>query len=129
MGISSHAFKQSTKTIQEVCCWKGLVTQAELFAKMCKACRQFKKRKTLYGNLPPKTTAELKPWNMVHVHLLDPYSKSIRQQQPGGTVIRNNASLNCMTIIDPDTGWSEIVEIPMFDLEEVTIGNNEYIYK
>ena len=34
-----------------------------------------------------------------------------------------------MTIIDPAKGWFEISKIPMFDLEEVTIGNYEYIDK
>ena len=61
---------------------------------------------------------------MVHVDLIGPYSKSIRQQQPGGTVIRNNASLTFMTIFYPTTGWFNIVEIPRFDLEEVTLGND-----
>ena len=102
----------------------GLVTQAELFAKICKTCQQFKKRKTIYGHLPPKNIAELKPWDIVHVDLIGPYSKTIIQQQPGNTVIRNNASLTCMTMIDPATGWFEIVEIPTFDLEEVTIFND-----
>ena len=32
-------------------------------------------------------------------------------------------------MVDPATGWFEIVEIPMFDLKEVTIGNDEYIDK
>ena len=65
----------------------------------------------------------------MHVYLVVPYSKSIRKQHPGGTAIRKNASLTCMTMIDPDTGWFEIFEIPTFDLEEVTIGNDEYIDK
>ena len=34
-----------------------------------------------------------------------------------------------MPMIDPSTGWFEIANIPTFDLEEVTIGNNEYIDK
>ena len=34
-----------------------------------------------------------------------------------------------MAMIDPDTVWFEIVEITMFDLEEVTIVNDEYIDK
>ena len=75
------------KTIWEVCYWKGLVKKSELFDKMCKTCQQFKNRKTLYGHLPPKNTTELKPWDTVHVDLIGPYSKSIRQQQSGGTVI------------------------------------------
>ena len=49
------------KTIREVCYWKGLLTQAELFTKMCKTCQKFKNRKTVYGHLPPKNIAELKP--------------------------------------------------------------------
>ena len=34
-----------------------------------------------------------------------------------------------MTMIDPATGWFKIVKIPTFYLEEVTIGNDEYMYK
>ena len=34
-----------------------------------------------------------------------------------------------MTTIDLATGWFKIVQIPTFDLEEVTIGNDEYIDK
>ena len=96
------------KTILEVCYRKGLFTQSELFAKTCKIFQQFKNRKTLYGHLPPKNISELKPWYLVHVDLIGPYSNSIRQQQPGGTVIRKNASLTCMAMIDPFKGWFEI---------------------
>ena len=73
--------------------------------------------------MPPNNIAELKPWNALHVDLIGPYSKSIRQHQPGGTVILNNNSVSFMTIIDLTTGWFEIFEIPTFDLKEVTIGN------
>ena len=38
-------------------------------------------------------------------------------------------SLTCMTMIDPATGWFDIVEILTFDLDEVTAGNDEYIDK
>ena len=34
-----------------------------------------------------------------------------------------------MTMIEPETGWFEIVEIPTFNLDEVTAGNDEYIDK
>ena len=34
-----------------------------------------------------------------------------------------------MTMIDSGTVWLKIVEIPMFDLDEVTAGNDEYIDK
>ena len=66
---------------------------------------------------------------MVHVDLIVTYSKFIRQHQPGGAIINNNFSITCMPMIEPATGWFEIVEVPMFDLNEVTEGNNEYIDK
>ena len=65
----------------------------------------------------------------MHVDLIVPHINSIIQQHTGGTVILKNASLTCVTMIDPGTGWFEIVEIPMFDLEEVALGNDEYIDK
>ena len=34
-----------------------------------------------------------------------------------------------MTMIGLMTGWFKIVEIPMYNLYEVTGGNDEYIYK
>ena len=102
---------------------------SKMYAKPCKICQQFKKRKTTYGYLPPKNISELKPWNSVHVDLIGPYIKSIRQQQPGSTVIQKNASITCTTMIDPATGWFDIVQVPTFDLEEATRGNDEYIDK
>ena len=65
----------------------------------------------------------------MHVDLIGPYGKSISQQKIGGTAIRNNASITSMKMIDPATVWFEIVDIPKFDLKEVTIGNDEYIDK
>ena len=88
-----------SKKIREICYWKGLVAQAELFAKTFNICQQSKKRKTVYGHLLPKNISELKLWDTVHVDLIVPYRKSIRQHQTGGTVIRKNASLNCMEMI------------------------------
>ena len=118
-----------SKTTQEVCYWKGLVTQADLFSKTCKICQQFKNRKTLYGHLPPKNIEELKPWDMVHVDLIGTYINSIRQPHPGSAIINKNFSLTCMAMIDPITDWFEIFQIPTLDPDEEKIGNDEYIDK
>ena len=59
----------------------------------------------------------------MHVDLIVPYSKSIIKQQPGGAIIIKNVSLTCMTMIDPATGWFKIVEIPTYDIDDVTSGN------
>ena len=61
---------------RELCYWKGLFTQAGLYAKPCKICQHFKKGKTLYGNLPPKNISKLKPWNLVHLYLIGTYNRS-----------------------------------------------------
>ena len=65
----------------------------------------------------------------MNVDLIGPYRKSIRKQQPGGSVIFKNDILTCVTMIDPATGWFDIVKIPTFDLNEIAIGNDECIYK
>ena len=65
----------------------------------------------------------------MHVKLIGTFSKSIRQHNTGGAITRNNASLACMTMIEPDTGWFDIVEIPTCNIDEVTGGNNEYTDK
>ena len=64
-----------------------------------------------------KNIAELKQWDTVHVDLIYSYGKSIRQNKPGGTVIRKNASLTFMAMIDLAAGWFKIVKMPTFDLE------------
>ena len=100
-----------------------------MYANLCNICQQFKNRKTIYGNLPSKNITELKAWDLVYVYLVGLYRKSIRQHQPGGVIIRKNVNLTRMTMNDPATGWFEIIEIPTFDLNKVTAGNDEYIDK
>ena len=58
--------------------------------------------------MPPKNIAELKTRDTMHVDLIGPYSKFVRHQHPGGSIIKNNFSLASMTMIDPATGWFEI---------------------
>ena len=76
-----------------------------------------------------KNIKELKSWDLVHVDLIGPYIKSIRQQNLGGAIIQNDDSLTCTTMIDPATGWFDVVKILTFDLDELTAGNDEYIDK
>ena len=65
----------------------------------------------------------------MHVDLIGPYSKYIRQHQRGGYIIKNNVSLTCIMVIGPATCWFKIIEIPTYDLNEVMGGNYEYIDK
>ena len=117
------------KTLTEVCYWKGLAHQAKQHAKQCELCQTFKKRSKRYGKLPPKDIGLLKPWHTVHVDLIGPYTKTVKQMQPGGTVTEVDLYLTCMTFIDPATGWFEITQVPYYDLDQVKVQNQEYIDK
>ena len=65
---------------------------------------------TRYGCLIPKNNAEPKPWDTVHVDLICPYIKSIRQQHLVGTTTNSDASITYMTMIKPTTGWFEFLK-------------------
>ena len=92
-------------TIRKVFYWKGLLTQAAISVKTGNKCQHFKKRKTLYGYLPPKIIASLKMFNSVNINLLVPYSKSIRQHHTGDKTIKKYMSLTLMIMIYPTSGW------------------------
>jgi hypothetical protein len=117
------------KTLQEVCNWKGITTQAKLHAKHCKSCQKFKRRAARYGHVPPMNIAQLTPWNMVHIDLISPYTKTVKQHQPGNKIKEVDLFLTCMTFIDPATEWFEIVEVPYYDLDEIKMDNQQYIHK
>jgi hypothetical protein len=56
------------------------------------------------GHLPPKLLEEI-PWERLCIDLVGPYT--IRSKEKS-----NVATLHCLTMIDPVTGWFEIAEIP-----------------
>jgi len=83
-----------------------------------------------YGLLPPKEIGKLKPWqHTVHIDLIGPYTVTVKQQQLANQIVNTKLTLVYMTFIDLATGWFEIAEVPTHDLEEVKIGNKEYIDK
>ena len=101
----------------------------DLYIKTCNKYQQFKNRKTIYGNLPTNIISALKWCNLVHIDLVGPYTKSIRQQNPGDEIINKYVRLTSMTMIDTATGWFDIFYVPWFKLEQLSRGNIEYIYK
>ena len=46
----------------------------------------------------------------------------------GGAIIKNNYSFTCIRMINPATSWFEISEVLMYELNEITADNDEYIY-
>jgi hypothetical protein len=70
--------------------------------KACVVCKEFKKRQKKYDKLLPKEP-ECIPWHILCIDLIGPcrFGK-------GKYVFQ----LQCLTMIDPATGWFEIVEVP-----------------
>ena len=60
---------------------------------------------------------------------MGPYTKKVKQIQPGGTVTEVELYLTCMTFIDPATRWFKIAQVPYYDLDQIKVQNQEYIDK
>ncbi len=89
LTIGQHYYwKNMRKTVQSVC-------------KTCGVCKLTKPKTQKYGLLPPKE-AEVTPWKTVCIDLIGDYKFGHGKKQ---------ANLSCLTMIDPATGWFEIVTI------------------
>ena len=107
------------KTLRKVCYWKGMASQCITLCKKCAECQQFKPRKTKYGHVPPKNVGVLVPWDTVHTDLIGPYTITTDQYQVDGSTKEVTLQLTCMTMLDPVTGWFEIVEVPQHIIQQL----------
>ena len=87
-------------------CWKGMRTTVQSVCGRCPTCQETKKQFRKYGKLPPKEP-EVIPWYTLCIDLIGPYSFDVTVKGRKKTII-----LHCLTMIDPTTGWFEIVEVP-----------------
>jgi transposase InsO family protein len=101
------------ETIAATMYWRSLRSDVRRHVKRCQSCQRGKKRKRKYGKLPTKT-AEIIPWRSVCVDLIGPYTFKGKD----GTVL----DFMCLTMIDPATGWFEIVELPLASVTIVRKG-------
>ena len=84
--------------------WRSLRSDVRKHVKKNKSSQLGKKRTRQYGKLPPKL-AETVPWRSVCGDLIGPYTIKAR----GKPIL----DFMCLTMIDPVTGWFEIIEIPL----------------
>ena len=98
--------------------WKGLTTSVKAVCTKCLACKLSKPSNKKYGHLPPKPEAEIIPWRTCCIDLIGPYTFS-KKDNPSED--KNATTLICLTMIDPATGWFEIIETP--DKRADTIAN------
>ena len=101
------------ETLTAVMYWKGMRKHILKHVKTCDRCQKGKRHKRKYGHLPPKV-ATIIPWKQVCVDLVGPYTIKAKN----GTIL----DFMCLTMIDPATGWFEIVELPNCDVTYVRNG-------
>ena len=80
-----------------------MVHTCDDYVRECDTCQRSKKKQNKYGKLPHKETVRT-PWKNVCADLIGPYT--IRGKD--GTVLE----FMCLTMINPATGWFEIIELP-----------------
>jgi len=92
-------------TIAQHHTWIGLRGTCEHACKHCDNCAVSKKRDKKCGLLPPKPTPEIIPWHTLCVDLVGS-CKFRNEDEP-----KTHMELHCPTVMDPATGFFEIVEI------------------
>jgi Integrase zinc binding domain len=96
-------------TLKQHFTFVGLKPLCVKVCKACQVCRTLKKNSKNYAEIPPKKDPELIPWHTLCVDLIGPYPFGVRDKKRN---IDTLTELWCLTMIDPATGWFEIVEIP-----------------
>ncbi len=100
-------------TIAQHYYWQGMRNTVKKVCQRCKSCQLHKKKLLKLGHLPEKEP-DVEPWSTVCIDLIGPYTLGDEKK-------KNTTTLHCLTMIDPSTGWFEIVEIP--DKQADTISN------
>ena len=93
---------RTEETIRQHLWWPELREQVRKHCSHCPTCQKSKRDFIKYGNLPTKE-AEVIPWDKMCVDLIGPYK--IRRKG------EKELKCQCMTMIDPATGWFEIHKI------------------
>ena len=65
----------------------------------------------------------------MHIDLIGPYSITVKQSQPEVKIREIELELTVMTMVDPVTGWFEIIEVPYYSIDDVKNNKDNYIDK
>ena len=112
--LQHPGYKRLYETLRAVMYWKGMKSDVQQHVKRCDRCQKGKPKTHKYGHLPPKV-AETTPWKGVCVDLIGPYTLKAKD----GTIL----DFMCLTMIDPATGWFEIIELPIASVEVIREGD------
>ena len=99
---------RQAKTMAQTLYWRGLDKDVERYVRTCHKCQLCKKTSSKkHGLLPEKVAEPAIPWNRVNLDMIGP----LKCHQPNGKVLE----LRALTMIDPATGWFEIVDVPQIN--------------
>mgnify|MGYP002063500018 FL=1 len=104
---------RTESTIEQHLYWPDMRTQIREICDKCPSCQINKRTYKKYGHLPAKE-AEAEPWERLCVDLIGPYKIAQKGK-------KKPLKLQALTMIDPATGWFEIVEYN--DKKSITIAN------
>ena len=96
-------------TLGQHYCWTGMRKTIQRVCRACQVCKAAKPSSKKYGLLPPKNP-EVIPWKTLCIDLIGPYKFGSDKKE---------VVLHCMTMIDPATGWFEIVQVPNKQADEI----------
>jgi hypothetical protein len=93
--------RRAEETMGQHLTWPGLKTDMLKCVNKCPNCQKAKKQKKKHGHVPPKF-AESQPWEHSCVDMIGPCQIRCKG--------KNTLCLQAVTVIDPATGWFEIVQ-------------------
>ena len=102
------------ETIKPVMWWPDMRHHIRAHVKQCDRCQLAKRKRHRYGHLPPREVDDV-PWKTVCCDLIGPYTIKGKD----GSAL----DFMCLTMVDPVTGWFEIVELPNADVTYVRNGD------
>jgi len=113
---------QTELTIAQHFHWHDMRKTVVDVCSKCNDCQVSKKRLRKLGHLPPKEP-NVVPWKTLCIDLIGPYKFGKPEtKNKKGKVIRPSTemTLHCLTMIDPATGWFEIVEVPTKQADDIS---------
>jgi hypothetical protein len=98
------------KTMAQTLWWSGMKQDVEMYTRTCHKCQLCKKTTAKkHGLLPEKEAEPSIPWNRVNLDMIGP----LKCHQPDGKILE----LRALTMIDPATGWFEVVDVSKINAE------------
>ena len=93
-------------TLHQHFTWPNMDKDIQQYCKTCPTCQKAKRGLRGYGKVPLKDV-ETQPWKDVCLDLSGPWTANVRQEDGS----ERQVDFHALTMIDPFTGWPEIVPI------------------